>query len=56
MLPASLPPPLAPVSHCPAMLNMCILTFPAMANIVYLKMNFFGVIYIVLELICKAMS
>lgn len=41
MLPASLPPPLAPVSHCPAMLNMCILTFPAMANIVYLKMNFF---------------
>lgn len=52
----SLPaPPPAPVSCCPAMLNMYTLTFPTMANIVYLNKIFF-VIYIVLELICKAMS
>lgn len=56
MLPASLPHPW-PLCPTVSYVEYVYLTFPAMANIVYLKMNFFFlVIYIVLELICKAMS
>lgn len=40
MLPASLSFPLAPVSYCSAVLNMYALTFPIIADTVYLNKIF----------------